>query len=109
MEISSQGCQIKDCKSRELIRSAVDGVWLVLCREHQNRLQAFLGYTQEHEDYLVAFAEYRRTMSGYPQSSGMSDDRDSVSGYIGIENRMRSIIENWLLDPDEAERIIDDR
>ena len=107
--MTQQGCLIKECKSSELIRSNVDSVWLVLCREHQNRLHAFLGYTQEHEDFLVSFAEYRRTMSGYPQSSGMSDDRDTVSGHIGIENRMRVIIEGWLRDPDEAERFIDDR
>ena len=87
----------------------VDSVWLVLCREHQNRLRAFLGYTQEHEDYLVSYAEYRRTMSGFPHSSGMSDDRDAVSEHISLENRMRTIIKNWLSDPDEAERIIDDR
>ena len=104
----ASSCMIKDCQRPELIRTNFHSYWLLLCRDHMNRLRKYLGYTKEHEDMLVATAQYRRMMSGHPLSSGLSSDQDVASEFVSLETKIFGIIEGWLRDPEEAERIMYD-
>jgi hypothetical protein len=99
-------CDIKGCESKELIRTMVHVVWVCMCRTHMNRLAKYLGSLQEHQDHLVNVAAYKRAMSGYPSASGMSSDEEVMSNFLTTENKIRNIIEAWVSDPDEAERIM---
>lgn len=101
-------CDIQGCESQELIRTMVHMVWACLCRTHLNRLGKYLAQLQEHQDHLVNAAAYKQVMSGFPQVSGLSNAEEVISNFLSTENRMRTIIENWLHDPDYAERIFND-
>ncbi len=96
-------CQIDQCPDTNLIQQNYDGVFLLLCRDHMNRLIAYIGQTQQHEDYLIAHAAFRKAMSPYPSTTGAENDADVISENIRLENIVRCFINEWLANPDAVE------
>lgn len=96
-------CMIDECADPNLIRQVYDGVWLTLCLEHTNRLVDYIGQTQQHEDYLIAHAAFRKAMSPFPSGSGMTNDAEAISENVRMEIIVRGFINEWLEGPDDAE------
>ncbi len=98
------GCMIDKCEDTQLIRQIYDAVWVSLCLKHTNRLVGYIGQTQQHEEYLIAHAAYRKAMSPYPSGTGMTSDAEAISETVRLENIMRDFINGWLSDPSGTER-----
>lgn len=96
-------CQIHQCPNTDLIQQKYDAVFLLLCRDHMNRLIAYLGHTQQHEDFLIAHSAFQKAMSPWPSTSGMGNDADAISENIRLENIVRGFINEWLANPDATE------
>ncbi len=101
---SNPVCMIEKCEDTHLIRQQYDAVWVSLCFEHTNRLVNYIAHTQQHEEYLIAVAAYRKAMSPFPSGTGMTGDADAISENIRLENIMRDFINGWLTDPSGTER-----